>query len=86
MGKSILKYILILLIWLFVDVDWIAGVLHIDLVNIEWIQRICRLLITFIIYFVIDDFIFWLFEKLLPYRKHLRVVRYPHPEDGKIVF
>ena len=85
-GESILKYILILLILLFVDVDWIVGILHIDLVNIEWIRRICKLLITLIVYFVIDDIIFWLMGKIVPYRKHLRVVRYPHPEDGKIVF
>lgn len=85
-GISILKYILILVIWLLVDMDWILAILHVEFVDGEWIQRICKVLITLIIYFVVDDIIFWLIGKLAPYRKHLRIVRYPHPEDGKIVF
>ena len=85
MGTAFLRYILSILIWVFVETNLEGEIIHLDMVKIEWIRRICVLVIIFIINCGIESFLLWLIGKLAPYRKYLRIVRYPHPEDGKIV-
>ena len=54
--------------------------------RIERIKDICVLLVLLALMAALEYGFERLLEKWMPYRKHLQVVRYPHPEDGKIVF
>ena len=57
-----------------------------EVFQIERIKTICVLFVLETVVLGITFGLGWLVGKTARFRKHLRVVRYPHPEDGKIVF
>ena len=57
-----------------------------EVIRLERFKYICVTIVLVAIIMGIGYGVMRLLEKWMPYRKHLQVVRYPHPEDGKIVF